>query len=251
MVLAAILGMTVTVPAQNAVNVTIEADATDLMVGEATTVRVYGQINGTIAPVSEQITSWYVDVLNDNGAVLGAYTNVFTPASDNTPATSFDGTPDGAHLRGIHDWFLATPAAGKGSRVELVRFDVTALAAGTSTLTVAPGTTLTGVVHDFQVAQLGFGGTFTGGNFSAASVAITVTGELDLSGLGLAIEVVGTQAEVTFNPVPGYDHVVEWSATLLPLSWTPVPGGPHNTGVVTQVVTGFPKRFYRVVLTPQ
>ena len=128
---------------------------------------------------------------------------------------------------------------------------VMAAAAGTSNFTVAPGTTLGGVLHDFQVVQVGFAGTYTGGNYSAASVAINVTGELDLSGLGLNVEIVGADAQVTFNPQPGYDHVVEWSETLQPLSWTPVPGGPHNLGSVNQVVAGFPKRFYRVVLTPQ
>ena len=245
------LGMSTLAVAQNSVNVTVEADDTDLLVGESTTVRVYGQIDAAIEASSLQITSWYIDVLNDNGAAAAGYTSVVTTASDNTPATSFDGTVDGANLRGIHDWFLSTSGAGLGSRIELVSFEVTALAAGTSTFTVGPGSTLDGVVNDFQVVQVGFAGTYTGGNYSAASVAINVTGELDLSGLGLSVEVVGTQAQVTFNPQPGYDHVIEWSETLLPMSWTPVPGGPHNAGSVNQVVTGFPKRFYRVVLTPQ
>ena len=57
--------------AADAVNVTIEAEATTLAVGEITTITVYGQVDAAIEAGSDQIFSWYVDVLNDNGGAGG------------------------------------------------------------------------------------------------------------------------------------------------------------------------------------
>jgi hypothetical protein len=230
--------------AANAVLVTIEADDTTLAVGESTTVTVYGQIDAAIQVSSDQIFSWYVDVLNDNGTAVGGFAAVRTPASDNTPATSSDGTPDGANLKGLYDTFLSNPGAGKGSRVVLVQFEVTALAAGSATFSVNVGST-GDLLSDFLVTQTG-GGFSIGGIYAGASVEITVTGELDLSVLNLQVS---SSGDITFNPIAGFDHTVEFSGTLLPGSWVDLPGGPHNTGAVNQVVAGIPERYYRVVLS--
>ena len=233
--------------AADAVNVTIEADDVALAVGESTMVTVYGQIDAAIEGDSDRIFSWYIDVLNDNGGVVGGYANVQTPSSDNTPQTSHDGTVEGAHLRGIHDTFLNHPGAGKGTRVVLVRFEVTALVAGSATFSVDAGSTV-GPLSDFLVAQSG-GGSFAGGIYTEASVEITVTGELDLSGLDLRVTSTGNQADLSFHPIPGFDHTVQSSETLLPLSWVDLPGGPHNAGIASQVVAGIPRRFFRVNVT--
>jgi len=238
--------------AADAVNVTMEADSTSLAVGETTTVRVYGQIDGAIEAESLQMTTWYIDVLNSNAATASGYASVVTTASDNyLAAVPYDGTMAGENLRGIHDWFLDTAGAGKGSRIELVSFEVTALAAGVSTYSVAPGTTL-GLAHDFQVAKSDLSADpFTGGDYSAASVEITVGGSLDLSALGVTINVTGNQAELNFTPIASYDHTVEWSPNLLPGFWTGLPGGPHNSGTALHDITDAMARFYRVILTPQ
>jgi hypothetical protein len=42
-------------------------------VAETTTVRVYGQIDGLIEAESDQIFSWYIDVLNSNGSVAEGF----------------------------------------------------------------------------------------------------------------------------------------------------------------------------------
>ncbi len=63
---------------------------------------------------------------------------------------------------------------------------------------------------------------------------------------------VGDEVEVTFDPAPGFDHVVQFTDDLRPpVVWTELPGGPHNLGVVNQTVPGVVRRFYRICLTPQ
>jgi hypothetical protein len=231
--------------AANAVNVTIEAEKTALVVGESTTVTVYGQIDAAIAATSDQIFSWYVDVLNNAGGVVSGYASVQTPASDNA-STSHDGVAAGANLRGIYDTFLDRPAAGKGSRVVLVQFDVTAQAAGTATLNVAAGTTV-GPLTDFLVSKTG-GGSYIGGNYTGASLAISVAAGPDLSGVNLRVTMLGNVATATFNPIAGFNHTVQVSTTHQAASWVDLPGAPHNSGMVSQNVTltGVSKRFYRV-----
>jgi hypothetical protein len=231
--------------AADAVEVTIEAGNAMLTIGEKTQVTVYGRIAAAIEGDSDQIFSWYLDVLNDHAGVVSGYGDVQKPESDNTPSTSSAGTPAGAALRGIHDTFLGNPGAGKGGRVALVTFEVTAVAAGSATISVAAGSTVGGQLSDFLVARNG-GGAYVGGQYDSASVEITVTGEPDFSGLDLRISEAG---RIAFNPLPGFDHTVQFSDTLLPGSWVDVAGGPHNTGSVNQVVAGVRERYYRVVLT--
>lgn len=72
--------------------------------------------------------------------------------------------------------------------------------------------------------------------------------ELDLSALDLNVTVLEAGNTVTFHPIPGYDHTVQYSDTLQDLSWADVPGGPHNSGAVNHLEAGVPKRFYRVKL---
>lgn len=232
--------------ADNAVEVTIEAAETSLRVGQSTTVTIYGQIDAAIASDADQIFSWYIDILNDDGEVTGGYTDVATPTSDNNPLTSGDGTLMGAHLRGIYDTFLFNPGAGKGSRVILVQFEVTARGVGTSTISVAAGTTV-GSLSDFLVSKTG-GGSYSGGIYTGASVAISVARP------DLRLDVIRTadQADITFNPIalPGFSHTIEFSDTLQPASWIDLPGGPHNSGIASQIVAGHVRRFYRVAVTP-
>lgn len=232
------------VRADDAVNVTIEAAESFLRVGQSTTVTVYGEIDSAIEADSDQIFSWYIDVLNDGGEVVGGYANVQTPPSDNNPLTSGDGTPGGAHLRGIYDTFLEKPGAGKGSRVVLVQFEVMARSAGTATFSVAAGTTV-GSLSDFLVSRSG-GGSFTGGNYLGASVAITVI----RPDLRLTVSRTGDQADIMFLPIAGFTHTLQYSDTLLAGSWVDLPGGPHNSGVASQAVSGLVRRFYRVAVMP-
>ena len=232
--------------ADNAVEVTIEAAETSLRVGQSTTVTIYGQIDAAIASDSDQIFSWYIDILNDDGEVAGGYANLATPTSDNNPLTSGDGTVMGADLRGIYDTFLDHPGAGKGSRVVLVQFEVTARSVGTATFSVAAGTTA-GSLSDFLVSKTG-GGSYSGGIYAGASVAISVS----RPDLRLDVSRTADQADITFNPIslPGFTHTIQFSDTLQPPSWIDLPGGPHNSGIASQVVAGHVRRFYRVAVNP-
>jgi len=233
----------------NAVDVTIEAADTTLAVGESTTVTVYGRIAAAIEPDCDQIFSWYVDVLNDNGAVAGDIGNVQTPTSDNHPSTSDDGTAEGGSLRGVHDTFLDLPGAGKATRVMLLQFEVTAKANGTATLSVAPGTTA-GPLNDFLVARTGVG-SYTGGNYSAAAVQITVGEGGEAPALDLRISRAGSQVDLSFDPLPGFNHTVQWSPDLGASGWNNLAGGPHNAGAASETVGAQARRFYRVLFEPQ
>lgn len=136
---------------EDSVLVDMETGRTSLVPGQKTTVRVFGRINPLIVS-ADRIFSWNIDILNDNGLAVAGYENVQKPTSDNGQ-TSGDGTRAGDDLFGIFDFFLGTPGAGNGGRIELVRFDVNALALGTATLRVVPGTGGPGV-FDFVVSKI-------------------------------------------------------------------------------------------------
>lgn len=229
---------------QNAVNVSIEADDAHLFVGDTTTVRVFGQIDSSIESQSSQIFSWYIDILNEGGAVTG-YSNLEIAASDNTSETSGDGIEEGAHLKGIHDTFLFHPEAGKGERVLLVQFDVAALAVGSATVRVGPGSTGRNL-NDFLVSRTGEG-SFTGGNYTDAAIEITVGDPV----ITLELSVVKNAVNLNFNTIPGFDHTIQSSSALHGADWSDLAGGPHNSGTAVDDLTGTMTRFYRVVLVQQ
>lgn len=238
--------------AQSAVDVTITADDTTLSAGQTATIQVYARIAEPIRDASSQIFSWAIAIQNSNPAAVAGYSSVQTPAADNDPATSSDGTVAAGNLTGIFDTFLLSPQAGKAAPVLLVQFDVTAQAAGSSTFTVAPGATPGGLA-DFLVSKIG-GGAYTGGNYSAASLTITAEGGgggPDLSALNLAISRDGSNAAITFTPLAGFDHTIESTLSLNPAAWTSLPAAPHNTGAATQPIAPGSTRFYRLRLTPR
>lgn len=244
-VLPMLLGGGVALAQDNAVVVTIEAASTELIQGQKTTLTVYAQISAALEADSQQIFSWYVDVLNTDGLVASGYNSFSTPASDNHIQTSGDGVEVGGDLLGVYDTFIMNPGAGKGARVVLMQFDVTALSAGSTTFSVAPGST--GLpLQDFLVSRSSGGG-YLGGVYGSASVTLNVQA-LDPASLNLVATRVNDEVTATFNPVPGLNHYLEYSDTLQPGSWTVVPGAPHNSGIVTQAVPGVVRRFYRVGL---
>ena len=65
-----------------AVAVTLQLDANPIPVNGTTTLRVYAQVVPALRPVSDQIVTWYVDVLNLTGTVARAeYNAMQKPAS--------------------------------------------------------------------------------------------------------------------------------------------------------------------------
>lgn len=218
--LAGAMMMPLAVLADNAVVVTVKCAETSLIVGQSTTVTIYGEIDAAIEADASQILTWWIDILNDNGGVAAGYGNFQTPASDNLGGTTEgDGTPEGANLRGVYDGFTNNSGAGKGAPVVLAQFEVTALAAGTATFSAVPGTSVDGLLYDFLVPGIESAGPFTGGNYTAASAMITVVEPADPEELEFTLTVTGNQAELSYTPIAGYDHTVQWSPSLQPGSW--------------------------------
>src|SRR5262245_18138582 len=66
------------------VTVTVRLDASTIPVGGSTLLHVYAQVVPPLRASSERIFSWYIDVLNTNGAVATAnYAALIKPESDN------------------------------------------------------------------------------------------------------------------------------------------------------------------------
>jgi hypothetical protein len=157
-----------------AVKVTLNSDATTLKVGDSTTIHVFAQIAPEHQADTDQIFSWYVDLLDSNGAafqITAATLNVAT--SDKDTATSSKGAVSGANLRGIYDTFLKTPGAGHDAPIELFSVSVKALAPGNATLSVAAGSGVANLSSDFVVSSSNGGDPLTGGNYAQATAALT------------------------------------------------------------------------------
>ena len=59
-------------------------------------------------------------------------------------------------------------------------------------------------------------------------------------------------ARIQFAVEAGLDYRVEYSDTLLPGTWLPLTGAPHNTGdLLDATAVGVPRRFYRLVVERQ
>ena len=226
-----------------AVDVTVAFDDSVLMEGGSTMLRVYGQVAPAVSNQADRIFSWYVDLLNGGAGVATAqYGSLAMPAADGFPQTSSTGTTDGFDRRGIHDTFMGLPGAGVAAPVELLAVPVTAASTGTATFSVQAGTTVSNLVHDFQVARQGGGAAFTGGAYTAASANLLVMGLVELS-----IRSVAPGPEISFTPPAGLDWTVQYRDVLnLGPDWADLPVGPHHLGVVTDTVPAAVHRFYRV-----
>lgn len=156
-----------------AVRVTLSAESTLLKVGESTVLHAFAQVAPDQRAASDQIFSWYVDLLNSDGAVAAVIPgSVLRLRSDGDPATSSSGTVQGPNLRGIYDTFLNLPAAGRDAPVELFSVVFRAVGPGKSTIRVAAGTGAD-LGADFEVVPLDFVDPLLGGDYSAAVVEIT------------------------------------------------------------------------------
>lgn len=237
--------VTLTLAFAQAVDVTLSLDQPSLEPGQSTILRVFAQVDPSIAAQTDRIFSWYIDVECDHPtAAANDYDSLAMIASDNIPATSSSGTTDGVNRRGIHNTFMTLPGAGKTNVVELAAIPVMATAAGTVNYSVQAGTTATNLSEDFIVAPLGGGNPFTGGDYTAANATLTIWG-----GVELYIAPVAGAIELTWSPVPG-DQYLQFTPAFgqTPL-WTTLGGGPHNSGIFTDTV-GVTRRTYRLVSFP-
>jgi M6 family metalloprotease-like protein len=84
------------------------------------------------------------------------------------------------------------------------------------------------------------------GDFSAPGPSVTFA--LRYQSLARIVLQAG-QPCISFCPVPGLDHIVQYSESFQSTEWTDLPGSPHNTGsAVDPSAAGAAQRFYRVLL---
>lgn len=233
-----------------AVAVTMRLDSASIPAGGNTILHIDAQVTPAFRSSADRIFSWYIDVLNTDGSVASAnYAALTKPVSDNDPSVSSTGSTQSAHRRGIYDTFLSLPGAGTASPVELVRIPVVGVAAGTTRFTVQAGTGVAGLSADFLVVPLSVSEPFTGGDYSAATATLQVTGGTGCNPRLSAARGAGGSLTLTFTPCAGRTHFVEARGALGDAAgWQALPGAPHNSGSVTVNNTGT-QRFFRIRTT--
>ena len=237
------------------VNVTVALGTNTISAGASTTLHVFAQVVPGQRSNSERIFSWYVDVLNTNGAAASAnYAAMLKAASDNDPLGSSKGTQDGANRRNIYDSFLNLPGAGVNTPVELMAIPVTGLAAGQTRFRIQAGTGGS-QSSDFLVNPVGGGAPLTGGVYSQADAVLTVTGSLVSPTTPLSIVVTNAAGgakgvTLTFPTNAAFNYTAQYRDQLnTGTNWQPLAGAPHNSGKAFQLSTNG-TRFYRLAISP-
>jgi len=150
-----------------AVVVTTRLDTNRIVVGGSTTLHVYAQVVPALRASADQIFSWYLDVLNTNGAVANAnYDAMVKPSSDNDPEISSRGVTAGANRNDIYDTFLNLSNAGVAVPVELMSIPVTGTSEGHTRFQIRAGDALP--LNDFLVSLAGGTDIASGGDYSSA-----------------------------------------------------------------------------------
>ena len=104
-----------------AVDVTVQLDATTLSPGQSTTLRVFAAVKPALAAQSDRIFSWYIDVVpNSSLAATARYSELTMATSDNIPAFSSSGSSYGSSRRGIHNLKSMVPDISLGMPVGLL-----------------------------------------------------------------------------------------------------------------------------------
>lgn len=253
LLLAALFQWLCPVAVAQPVAVTMKLDQPQIAVGAATTLHVFAEVVPTVQARADRIFSWYVDVLNLNGAIAAAnYAALQRPASDKDPRTSSTGVTDGSDRLGIFDTFLNLPGAGRSAPVELFSVPVKGLAPGQATIRIRAGSNLPQFGTDFLVAASDGGDPLAGGDYTTAIVTLEVasaTGGGTACTPVIGIERLATPNEpnrltISFPLCAGSNHFIE-STDALGSEWQPLPGAPHNSGTVIERVSGT-ARFYRL-----
>jgi len=236
------------------VTVTAKLDTNRITMGSSTTLRIYAQVAPAYRANAERIFSWYVDVLNTNGAAAQAnYSAMQKSASDKDPQTSSTGFDSGANRRGIYDTFLNLPGAGVANPVELMSIPVRGLAVGQTRFRVQHGSGISGLSEDFIVARLSDDDPWYGGGYAQAFVDLAVVSAPTNLVKNLSITyrtLTGNSHEITlrYAAVPGYDCYLEYRDQLVGgVGWQTFAGGPHNSGLYRDT-NNVSERFYRLRL---
>lgn len=216
-------------PQAPAVKVTLTLEQSQISLGSRTLLRAFAQVNAGAMSDADQIFSWNVDLLVLDSTVARIDSQgLRREASDRDPATSSEGTPDGADLRGIRDTFLNLPAAGRTEAVELFSVPVETFGSGVARFRVRPGGRGLGFEADFLVLPLGDGPFREGADYANAYVELRVVAE-ELEPPRLTIRALpGQQARLEMQ-APGANagaYVLEATESLgSSAAWAPVGGG--------------------------
>jgi len=254
LVMAGSLGVSVLAVLGQAVAVTLRVDTNVIARGGTTTLHVDARIIPSLRSSSDRIFSWYVDVLNTNGAVAMAnYAGLQKSASDRDPATSSTGVADESHRRGIYDTFLNRPGAGRDAAIELMSIPITGLVAGRTRFRVQAGTGEPTLTSDFYVAPSAGGDPYVGGDYANAFADLEVTSEF--APLRLFIEETrlgngSARVTIRYAVKPGTNYFIESRPSWgIGSNWQTVPGGPFNSGIYIET-NSLVSRFYRARLQP-
>ncbi len=236
------------------VNVFARFDTNRVPIGGTATLLVTAAISPEYQTQADQIFSWNIDLLNAAGAVAQINpSSLRKPASDNDPRTASPGTQNGSDLRGIADTFMNSPAAGRDNEILLFSISVKGLAAGKASFRIAPGTT-TSFSEDFLVAPKNGTNPLIGANYTAALAELEVVSEASGTGPRLQIQF-GKLADgrnrvnLSFTPPSSQNYFVQTRDSIESGLWQTLPGGPHNSGTVTDTNSA-PRRFYRIQVAP-
>ncbi len=224
-------------------------------VGGSTLLHVFAQVTPARQADSDQLLLWYVDILSGEPSIARIHVaSLVKPVSDRDPRISAVGVPDGGHLRGIYDSFFNLPGAGVTNQVELFRLTVTGVSVGTASFVVGPGSGAN-LANDFMVLPFSDSPPLTGGIYSSIATAkLTVFSEGLVSNPSVALSISLTNTVLPPNPklliqynvVAGVNYFIETRGQMDgTTSWSPLPGGPHNTGVLLET-NRLQSRFYRV-----
>jgi hypothetical protein len=233
--------------AQSAV-VTLRLDATQIAVGETTTLHVYAQVVPNLSNNADRIFSWYVDLLNPNGNIADSTGAIKKTTADQDPQTSSIGSIDGANRRGVYDTFLNLPGAGVSTAVELFSVPIKGLAPGTAASHVVAGSGVPELGADFIVAPANGGVPLLGGDYSQAFAQLTVGTGGCQSQLLTSLQVLPNQTKqlvISFGVCSGTTPVVEFTDDLARPNWQTLQGTSGGSGMVT-IPVGTSSRFFRV-----
>ena len=123
------------------------------------------------------------------------------------------------------------------------------------TFTILRARSITGEWANTSMVPILGGGHFdvtyhhNAGTHDTVMLSNYVPGEPDPAVIVSLMKATGGGFEITFPPVAGRSHVVQYSDTLTEGSWRSLPGEPHNLGTVVDPAIGLRQRFYRVKLS--
>jgi len=154
----------------SSVNVTVSSSQSTIGIGETATLTVYGQVKSAYYATGNGIIGWDVDLNLADPSLIQILSGTLSRTGwTNNPSTSSSGTAMSWGIDAIYDTGESSSTLGLTSPVQLFSVDFKGLAQGSTNFSVSADTK---AGTDF----LTWNGN-TGGDYSNASIPITVTPE--------------------------------------------------------------------------